>query len=259
MAAGAYDHLFKYIVIGPSGVGKSCLLLQFTDKRFHTDHDLTIGVEFGARLVDLDGQRVKLQVWDTAGQESFRSITRSYYRGAHGALLVYDITRRETFAHLQGWLREVHEHSNKEMVIMLIGNKSASLYCAVVFLCAVSSRSPAFVCVFHWRVSVLNHVCGDTPGDLEHKRAVTFDEGRKFAEENGLIFMETSAKTAENVDEAFLETAREIYHKVQEGTANMEPTRAPTGGKSVVAQQKTVKADGSVASDGGGCCGGGSS
>lgn len=211
--SGAYDHLFKYIVIGPSGVGKSCLLLQFTDKRFHTDHDLTIGVEFGARLVDLDGQRVKLQVWDTAGQESFRSITRSYYRGAHGALLVYDITRRETFAHLQGWLREVHEHSNKEMVIMLIGNKS----------------------------------------DLDNKRAVTFDEGRKFAEENGLIFMETSAKTAENVDAAFLETAREIYHKVEEGNADMEPTRAPTGGKAVPVAQKTVKADGRVGGDDGGC------
>jgi len=118
------EKAFKYIIIGPSGVGKSCLLLQFTDKRFHTDHDLTIGVEFGARIVTIDGKQIKLQIWDTAGQESFRSITRSYYRGAHGALLVYDITRRETFNHLKGWLTEVREHSNKEMVIMLIGNKN---------------------------------------------------------------------------------------------------------------------------------------
>jgi len=140
----SYDYLFKYIIIGPSGVGKSCLLLQFTDKRFHTDHDLTIGVEFGARIVNIDGKQIKLQIWDTAGQESFRSITRSYYRGAHGALLVYDITRRETFNHLKGWLAEVREHSTKDMVIMLIGNKN----------------------------------------DLEHKRAVTYEEGRKFAEEN---------------------------------------------------------------------------
>jgi len=136
----SYTHLFKYIIIGPSGVGKSCLLLQFTDKRFHADHDLTIGVEFGARLITIDNQQIKLQIWDTAGQESFRSITRSYYRGAHGALLCYDITRRETFNHLKGWLAEVQEHSNKEMVIMLIGNKS----------------------------------------DLEHKRAVTFEEGKKI-------------------------------------------------------------------------------
>ncbi|KFH09572.1 putative small GTPase Rab2, partial [Toxoplasma gondii ARI] len=87
-----YQYLFKYIIIGDTGVGKSCLLLQFTDKRFRTDHDLTIGVEFGARLVSIAGRQVKLQIWDTAGQESFRSITRSYYRGAAGALLVYDIT-----------------------------------------------------------------------------------------------------------------------------------------------------------------------
>ncbi|KFG55971.1 putative Rab2 GTPase [Toxoplasma gondii FOU] len=80
-------------VSSSAGVGKSCLLLQFTDKRFRTDHDLTIGVEFGARLVSIAGRQVKLQIWDTAGQESFRSITRSYYRGAAGALLVYDITR----------------------------------------------------------------------------------------------------------------------------------------------------------------------
>merc|ERR1712118_348765 len=91
----SYAYLFKYIIIGDTGVGKSCLLLQFTDKRFRHDHDLTIGVEFGARMVTIDGKQIKLQIWDTAGQESFRSITRSYYRGAAGALLVYDITRRE--------------------------------------------------------------------------------------------------------------------------------------------------------------------
>ncbi|GLJ17848.1 hypothetical protein SUGI_0312120 [Cryptomeria japonica] len=89
----AYAYLFKYIIIGDTGVGKSCLLLQFTDKRFQPVHDLTIGVEFGARMIMIDNKPIKLQIWDTAGQESFRSITRSYYRGAAGALLVYDITR----------------------------------------------------------------------------------------------------------------------------------------------------------------------
>eukprot|EP01116_Phalansterium_solitarium_P003952 TRINITY_DN1479_c1_g1_i1.p2 TRINITY_DN1479_c1_g1~~TRINITY_DN1479_c1_g1_i1.p2 ORF type:complete len:201 (-),score=77.84 TRINITY_DN1479_c1_g1_i1:388-990(-) len=192
----SYDYLFKYIVIGPSGVGKSCLLLQFTDKRFHTDHDLTIGVEFGARMITIEGKQVKLQIWDTAGQESFRSITRSYYRGAHGALLVYDITRRETFNHLKGWLAEVRENSNKEMIIMLLGNKS----------------------------------------DLEHKRAITYEEGKKFAQDNGLIFMETSAKTAANVDEAFLETARQIYNKVKAGS-DMEPAKPKPAKTPVDAQQ----------------------
>jgi len=201
----SYDYLFKYIIIGPSGVGKSCLLLQFTDKRFHTDHDLTIGVEFGARMITIDNKQIKLQIWDTAGQESFRSITRSYYRGAHGALLAYDITRRETFNHLKGWLAEVREHSNKEMVIMLIGNKN----------------------------------------DLEVKRAVSYEDGRKFAEENGLMFMETSAKTASNVDEAFLETARRIYDKVKRGVPDMDPltpNQKPNLNKDAPAQQ------------GGGCC-----
>lgn len=110
----------------PAGVGKSCLLLQFTDKRFQPVHDLTIGVEFGARMITIDGKQIKLQIWDTAGQEAFRSITRSYYRGAAGALLVYDITRRETFNHLTTWLEDARQHSNSNMVIMLIGNKRYS-------------------------------------------------------------------------------------------------------------------------------------
>jgi Ras-related protein Rab-2A len=163
-----------------SGVGKSCLLLQFTDKRFRTDHDLTIGVEFGARLVTIGGKQIKLQIWDTAGQESFRSITRSYYRGATGALLVYDISRRDTFNHLTRWLEEARQHANPKMVIMLIGNKS----------------------------------------DLE-KREVAFEEGEKFANDNGLIFLETSAKTAQNVEEAFLRTAQKIYDNIQSGAYDL--------------------------------------
>jgi len=135
----SYAYLFKYIIIGDTGVGKSCLLLQFTDKRFQQVHDLTIGVEFGARMITIDGKQIKLQIWDTAGQESFRSITRSYYRGAAGALLVYDITRRDTFNHLTSWLDDARQHANSNMTIMLIGNKC----------------------------------------DLEQRRAVTFEEGQQ--------------------------------------------------------------------------------
>jgi len=173
----SYAYLFKYIIIGDTGVGKSCLLLQFTDKRFRPVHDLTIGVEFGARMVTIDEKSIKLQIWDTAGQESFRSITRSYYRGAAGALLVYDITRRDTFNHLTRWLEEALQNGNKNMTIMLIGNKS----------------------------------------DLEHRRQVTTEEGEQFAKEHGLIFFETSAKTATNVEEAFIQTAQKIYEKIQSG------------------------------------------
>merc|ERR1712093_504912 len=154
--AMSYAYLFKYIIIGDTGVGKSCLLLQFTDRRFQPIHDLTIGVEFGARMITIDKKQIKLQIWDTAGQESFRSITRSYYRGAAGALLVYDITRRETFNHLANWLEDARQHANPNMTIMLIGNKS----------------------------------------DLTHRRAVSREEGEAFAEKYGLVFMETSAKIA---------------------------------------------------------------
>merc|ERR1712203_296902 len=146
---------------------------QFTDKRFRPDHDLTIGVEFGARLISIDNKQVKLQIWDTAGQESFRSITRSYYRGASGALMVYDISRRDTFNHLTNWLDEVRANANANLVLMLIGNKA----------------------------------------DLE-RREVSYDEGAQFARQHGLIFHETSAKTAQNVEEAFIQTARKIHENI---------------------------------------------
>ena len=120
----SYAYVFKYIIVGDSSVGKSCLLLQFTDQRFKAAHDLTIGVEFGSRTVPIDSQsNVKLQIWDTAGQESFRSITRSYYRGAICALLVYDVTRRETFQNLVRWMEEMLEHAYQRMTIVLVGNK----------------------------------------------------------------------------------------------------------------------------------------
>eukprot|EP01130_Rhizamoeba_saxonica_P001256 TRINITY_DN1113_c0_g3_i1.p1 TRINITY_DN1113_c0_g3~~TRINITY_DN1113_c0_g3_i1.p1 ORF type:complete len:214 (+),score=61.45 TRINITY_DN1113_c0_g3_i1:45-686(+) len=171
----SYALLFKFIIIGDTGVGKSCLLVQFTDRVFQSGHDITIGVEFGARMITLDKKQLKLQIWDTAGQESFRSITRSYYRGAAGALLVYDITRRESFNNLESWLEDCQQHANENMTIMVIGNKS----------------------------------------DLEHRRAVSTEEGARFAAEHGLIFMETSAKTAAGVEEAFVETAKVIYQKVK--------------------------------------------
>ncbi|KAF2934433.1 hypothetical protein DAI22_04g162400 [Oryza sativa Japonica Group] len=195
-----------------AGVGKSCLLLQFTDKRFQPVHDLTIGVEFGARMITVDSRPVKLQIWDTAGQESFRSITRSYYRGAAGALLVYDITRRETFNHLASWLEDARQHANANMTIMLVGNKS----------------------------------------DLSHRRAVSYEEGEQFAKEHGLIFMEASAKTAQNVEEAFVKTAGAIYKKIQDGVFDL--SNEANGIKLGYTVPGQSGGAGSSSSQGGGCC-----
>ena len=118
-----YNYLFRYIIVGDMAVGKSCILQQFTENKFRTQHELTIGVEFGAKTLELDNQIVKIQIWDTAGQEAFQAITRTYYKGAVGALLVYDITRKETFQHVSKWLGEVKNNSSKQIVVILIGNK----------------------------------------------------------------------------------------------------------------------------------------
>ena len=156
-----YQYIFKYIIVGESSVGKSCLLLQFIDNRFKDSHDLTIGVDFGSKTIKLnDGTNVKVQIWDTAGQESFRSITRSYYRGSICALLCYDITRRQTFDNLVRWLNDMRDNAYSKMIILLIGNKS----------------------------------------DLKFEREVSTEEGQEFADKHNLIFYETSAKTAHNVE-----------------------------------------------------------
>eukprot|EP01092_Planopodium_desertum_P003161 TRINITY_DN15455_c0_g1_i1.p1 TRINITY_DN15455_c0_g1~~TRINITY_DN15455_c0_g1_i1.p1 ORF type:complete len:185 (+),score=16.01 TRINITY_DN15455_c0_g1_i1:62-616(+) len=176
-AAGPYEYIFKYIIIGDMGVGKSCLLHQFTESRFVADSPHTIGVEFGTRIIDVTSHKVKLQIWDTAGQERFRAVTRSYYRGAAGALLVYDKTRRVTFNNLTSWLTDARNLTSPTTVIMLIGNKK----------------------------------------DLEDQADVTTEEAKSFADEHGLIFLETSAKTGEGVEEAFVKTAQLIYQSVQNG------------------------------------------
>ncbi|CDS09443.1 hypothetical protein LRAMOSA10803 [Lichtheimia ramosa] len=180
-------------------------------------HDLTIGVGFGTRFITVVGdqgakQQIKLQIWDTAGQESFRSITRSYYRGAAGALLVYDITRRDTFENLKTWLQDVREHANPNTVVTVVGNKS----------------------------------------DLESKRQVSREEGEQFAKENDLFFMEASAKSAENVEDAFVKTAQNIYKKIQSGVIDLS---SESNGIKVAPPQGGSSLPSANASSGGsGCC-----
>eukprot|EP00906_Rhabdomonas_costata_P034699 RCo048809 len=173
----ALEYTFKYIIIGESSVGKSCLLHQFTDHEFLENTVSTMGVEFGNRVVEINGHLVKLEIWDTAGQERFRAVARSYYRGTAGAILVYDITSRESYNQLARWLTDARNLTNPNTVMMLVGTKV----------------------------------------DLEDKREVSYEEALRFAEENGLVLFETSAKTGRNVEPAFLGTARRILENIQNG------------------------------------------
>ena len=177
-----YDYMFRYIIVGDMGVGKSCLLLQFTENKFRQKHELTIGVEFGGKIIDINNKKIKIQIWDTAGQEAFQAITRSYYKGAIGALLVYDITRKDTFSHITKWLEVVKSYSAKKICIILIGNKI----------------------------------------DLENKRQVSKENGENFAKKNGILFLETSAKTAERVNDAFITSAQVILEGIK--LTGIDPT-----------------------------------
>jgi len=170
-----YDFLFKVVLIGDSGVGKSNLLSRFTRNEFCLESKSTIGVEFATRTIQVDGKTIKAQIWDTAGQERYRAITSAYYRGAVGALLVYDITKNATFDNVKRWLRELRDHADSNIVIMLVGNKC----------------------------------------DLNHLRAVPIDEAQDFAEKEGLSFMETSALESTNVEKAFQSILAEIYQIVK--------------------------------------------
>ena len=119
-----YDYLFKYLIIGNSGVGKSCLLIRFTDDKYEEGYVTTIGVDFKIKTLIIEGKSVKLQIWDTAGQERFRNIVSSYYKGAQGIMMVYDITDLESFRYLDSWLKEIEKNASKNVYKILVGNKS---------------------------------------------------------------------------------------------------------------------------------------
>jgi len=185
--AERYDFLFKFIIIGDAATGKSCILHRFIDDKFKKESTHTIGVEFGSKIVEVGGCNIKLQIWDTAGQERFRSVTRSYYRGAAGTVLVYDVTSRESYNHVSSWLNDARSLANPDIAIVLVGNKV----------------------------------------DLTSEREVTFLEASRFAQENGLIFLETSALTGEGVSEVFLKCGRTILTKIESGALDPD---APNSG-----------------------------
>uniref|UniRef100_A0A3P8PDH2 small monomeric GTPase n=1 Tax=Astatotilapia calliptera TaxID=8154 RepID=A0A3P8PDH2_ASTCA len=166
----------RLVLIGDSGVGKSNLLSRFTRNEFNLESKSTIGVEFATRSIQVEGKTVKAQIWDTAGQERYRAITSAYYRGAVGALLVYDIAKHLTYENAERWLKELQDHADSNIVIMLVGNKS----------------------------------------DLRHLRAVPTDEAKAFAEKHGLSFLETSALDSSNVELAFQTILTAIYNIVSQ-------------------------------------------
>lgn len=184
-----YDYLFKIVLIGDSGVGKSNILSRFTRNEFCLDSKSTIGVEFATRTLQVEGKTVKAQIWDTAGQERYRAITSAYYRGAVGALLVYDITKRQTFDNVRRWLRELRDHADSNIVIMLAGNKS----------------------------------------DLNHLRSVSAEDAQTLAEKEGLSFLETSALEASNVEKAFQTILLDIYQIISKKALTAQEAANSTG------------------------------
>merc|ERR1712227_342508 len=191
---------FKLVLIGDSGVGKSCLLLRFADDTYTESHISTIGVDFKIRTIQLDGKTIKLQIWDTAGQEFFRTITSSYYRGAHGIIVVYDTTDSETFEHVKTWLHEIDRYASENVNKLLVGNKS----------------------------------------DLTTKRQVETESAKEFADSVNIPFLETSAKNATNVEDAFMTMTGEIKKRMASQPA--QETKKPTK----LQPSQKVK--------GGGCC-----
>ncbi|EGN95854.1 hypothetical protein SERLA73DRAFT_142810 [Serpula lacrymans var. lacrymans S7.3] len=187
MSGITWHYVLKFIITGDAAVGKSSLLVRLTDQRFLTNPDPTLGVEFGSKLIEIpeEGKIVKLQCWDTAGTESFRSITRSYYRGAAGCLLVYDVTSRASFTNARSWLADVREHADPHLTCILVGNK--------VDLCEAED------------------------GTSNGRREVSTAEGELWAKEDDLLFVEASAKSGVNVEIAFEQASRDILDKIKRG------------------------------------------
>jgi len=175
--ASKYDYLIKLLLIGDSGVGKSCLLLRYSDDSFTSSFITTIGIDFKIKSIMCGESKVKLQIWDTAGQERFRTITTAYYRGAMGILLVYDVSDEQSFTNVRNWMRQIDQNAAENVTRILIGNK-----------------------------------CDVDPSE----RKISPEQGKALASEYGIKFFETSAKMNTNVDESFMSIAKDIVERLKE-------------------------------------------
>ena len=176
------DCVYKVLLLGDSTVGKTCFLMKYTDKSFQEVHMSTIGLDYRLKTMTLkNGKNIKLQIWDTAGQDRFRAITKNYYKGANGIILIYDVTSIQTYENVKNWITQIREEASKNVVIYIAGNKI----------------------------------------DMEEERKVTTEEGQKLADEYGFPFIETSAKSGINIDETFsdlVEKIDSVYYKLETNT-----------------------------------------
>uniref|UniRef100_A0A914BZ26 Uncharacterized protein n=1 Tax=Acrobeloides nanus TaxID=290746 RepID=A0A914BZ26_9BILA len=171
----SYNYLFKIVVLGDHNCGKSCILLRFAENSFRNDHISTLGVDFKLKTIKLGRDKVRLELWDTAGMEKYRTIYNSYYHSAHGIMCVYDLTNEKSFENLENyWLKEIKEHAPQNAVILLVGNKA----------------------------------------DMESERKVGFDRAERLAQKMGVSLYEVSAKTGINVEEAFMDLANAMRDRV---------------------------------------------
>ena len=176
------DYIFKYIIIGDPSVGKSQILLRYINNIFNEEYQSTIGVEFGAKNLIIKDIIYRIQIWDTAGQENFKSITRSYYKNSVCVLIVYDISKKTSFDNVYNWIQDCRNQSPKTILMILIGNKN----------------------------------------DLDEKREVNYEEGKEFADKYNMLFYETSAKTGDNIEKVFFDSACEIIQNMENGFYDLD-------------------------------------
>ncbi|KEY69668.1 hypothetical protein S7711_03152 [Stachybotrys chartarum IBT 7711] len=251
MSSSPWDYIAKLVCIGDSGCGKSSLTIRLCEGRFSPHHDVTIGVEFGSRIVPVgpphtkppaltkspssadvsEGlpdpprdtrstpqKHMKLSLWDTAGQETYKSVTRSYFRGASGALLVFDLSRKQTFQHVTDWLHDLRQIAEPDIVVILVGNKA------------------------------------DLTQLEDNKREVTREEAEEWAKKNGVMeYVETSAKSGENVENAFMRIAERIYQNIQAGKYDLNDRRSGVKGPGASGNRQVKLSDASKSASSG-CC-----
>ena len=201
MEDDSYEMMVKVVLVGDSGVGKTNIMSKYLKNQFMENSKATVGVEFGSKLFNHQGHKIKAQIWDTAGQEKYKAITGAYYKGSKGAFIVYDITRKDTFASIERWVNDLKATSDPKLTIILIGNKN----------------------------------------DLDDKREVSKDQGEEKAKSFGCAFLETSAFSGDNLDKAFELMVKEIYEKFSNSSSEEEEFEAVKKGEDLKVEKATDK------------------